>query len=48
MPLVLRPGSRAARGVLDAPSYAPLAYRPWVPLVRSVVKDGRLLPIFPG
>ncbi|GAA2755570.1 imidazolonepropionase [Actinopolymorpha rutila] len=38
---VLRPGARADLTVLDAPSYVHLAYRPGVPLVREVWKDGR-------
>jgi imidazolonepropionase len=42
---VLRAGARADLVVLDAPSYVHLAYRPGVPLVRSVIKDGRLLPV---
>ena len=44
---VLRVGARADLVVLDAPSYVHLAYRPGVPLVRSVIKDGRLLPTMP-
>jgi imidazolonepropionase len=43
---VLRVGARADLAVLDAPSYVHLAYRPGVPLIRSVIKDGRLLPVF--
>ncbi|HZC26779.1 MAG TPA: amidohydrolase family protein, partial [Actinopolymorphaceae bacterium] len=38
---VLRQGARADLAVLDAPSYVHLAYRPGVPLVASVWKDGR-------
>ena len=38
---VLRPGLRADLAVVDAPSYVHLAYRPGVPLVTSVWKDGR-------
>jgi imidazolonepropionase len=37
----LRVGSRADLAVLDAPSYVHLAYRPGVPLVSAVWKDGR-------
>ena len=37
---VLRPGARADVVVLDAPSYVHLAYRPGVPLVAQVWKDG--------
>lgn len=36
----LRPGARADLVVLDAPSYVHLAYRPGVPLVRTVVAAG--------
>ncbi len=36
----LRPGSQADILVLDAPSHIHLAYRPGVPLVHAVVKDG--------
>jgi imidazolonepropionase len=32
----LRPGSRADLAVLDAPSYRHLAYRPGVPIVRTL------------
>ena len=39
---VLRAGSRADLAVLAAPSYAHLAYRPGVPLVARVWKDGHL------
>jgi imidazolonepropionase len=38
----LSPGMRADLVVLDAPSHVHLAYRPGVPLVRSVIKDGRI------
>ncbi|MGW5366565.1 imidazolonepropionase [Actinopolymorpha pittospori] len=38
---VLRVGARADLAVLDAPSYVHLAYRPGVPLVSGVWKDGR-------
>ena len=37
---VLRPGARADLAVLDAPSYVHLAYRPGVPLVCAIWKDG--------
>ena len=37
----LRAGARADLVVLDAPSYVHLAYRPGVPLVAGVWKDGR-------
>jgi imidazolonepropionase len=37
----LGPGSRADLAVLAAPSYVHLAYRPGVPLVTQVWKDGR-------
>lgn len=40
---VLRPGARADVVVLDAPSYVHLAYRPGVPLVAQVWKDGHLV-----
>ncbi len=40
---VLRPGARADFAVLAAPSYVHLAYRPGVPLVAGVWKDGRPL-----
>jgi imidazolonepropionase len=40
---VLRPGARADLAVLDAPSYVHLAYRPGVPLITGVWKDGRPL-----
>ncbi|MFI7616923.1 imidazolonepropionase [Nonomuraea terrae] len=39
----LRPGARADLVVLDAPSYAHLAYRPGVPLVHQVFRGGLLL-----
>jgi imidazolonepropionase len=39
---VLRPGARADLAVLDAPSHIHLAYRPGVPIVTSVLKDGRV------
>ncbi|PRY19747.1 imidazolonepropionase [Pseudosporangium ferrugineum] len=37
---VLRPGARADLIVLDAPSHLHLAYRPGVPLIRTVLHDG--------
>jgi imidazolonepropionase len=37
---VLRPGARADLTVLDAPSHLHLAYRPGVPLVRTVLHNG--------
>jgi imidazolonepropionase len=37
---VLRAGARADLIVLDAPSYLHLAYRPGVPLIRTVLHDG--------
>jgi imidazolonepropionase len=37
---VLRPGARADLIVLDAPSYLHLAYRPGVPLIRTVLHNG--------
>ncbi|GAB1645282.1 imidazolonepropionase [Krasilnikovia sp. MM14-A1259] len=37
---VLRPGARADLVALDAPSYLHLAYRPGVPLVRTVLHHG--------
>lgn len=40
---VLRPGARADLAVLAVPSYVHLAYRPGVPLVAGVWKDGRPL-----
>lgn len=39
-------GARADLVMLDAPSYVHLAYRPGVPLVAAVWKDGRRLPPF--
>jgi imidazolonepropionase len=39
---VLRPGARADLIVLDAPSHLHLAYRPGVPLVRTVLHHGAL------
>ena len=39
---VLRAGARADLIVLDAPSYLHLAYRPGVPLIRSVLHNGVL------
>ncbi len=40
---VLSAGARGDLVVLDAPSYIHLAYRPGVPLVRTVVKGGQVL-----
>ncbi|HEY6495095.1 MAG TPA: imidazolonepropionase [Trebonia sp.] len=40
----LAPGARADLIMLDAPSHAHLAYRPGVPLVRTVYQSGRLQP----
>ncbi|WFE50020.1 imidazolonepropionase [Micromonospora sp. WMMD1155] len=37
---VLAPGARADLVVLDAPSYLHLAYRPGVPLIRQVMRNG--------
>jgi imidazolonepropionase len=37
---VLTPGARADLIVLDAPSYLHLAYRPGVPLIRQVIRNG--------
>jgi imidazolonepropionase len=37
---VLRPGARADLVLLDAPSHVHLAYRPGVPLVRTVLHNG--------
>ena len=39
----LRPGARADLVLLDAPSHVHLAYRPGVPLVARVWKDGELV-----
>ncbi len=39
---VLRPGAAADLVVLDAPSHLHLAYRPGVPMVHAVLKDGVL------
>jgi imidazolonepropionase len=36
----LKPGARADLAILDAPSHVHLAYRPGVPLVRTVIKAG--------
>ncbi|MDN5725059.1 MAG: imidazolonepropionase, partial [Propionibacteriales bacterium] len=38
---VLRAGARADLIMLDAPSHTHLAYRPGVPLVRTVLRAGR-------
>jgi imidazolonepropionase len=40
----LRPGARADLVQLDAPSYVHLSYRPGVPIIRRVWKDGEELP----
>ncbi|MFG3708562.1 imidazolonepropionase [Micromonospora sp. NPDC047670] len=37
---VLRPGARADLMILDAPSHLHLAYRPGVPLIRQVLRNG--------
>ena len=37
-------GARADIAILDAPSYLHLAYRPGVPLVRTVVLNGEPSP----
>ncbi|SCL52979.1 imidazolonepropionase [Micromonospora citrea] len=37
---VLRPGARADLVILDAPSHLHLAYRPGVPLIRQVLRNG--------
>jgi imidazolonepropionase len=37
---VVRPGARADLMILDAPSHLHLAYRPGVPLVRTVLHNG--------
>jgi imidazolonepropionase len=39
---VIRPGARADLQILDAPSHLHLAYRPGVPLVRTVLHNGVL------
>lgn len=39
----LGPGARADLVVLDAPHYIHLAYRPGVPLARTVLRDGRVV-----
>jgi imidazolonepropionase len=39
----LAPGARADLIVLDAPSYVHLAYRPGVPLVRTVIRAGEVV-----
>jgi imidazolonepropionase len=36
-------GARANLAILSAPSYLHLAYRPGVPLVRTVLQDGEPL-----
>jgi len=41
---MLAVGRRADFAVLEAPSYVHLAYRPGVPLVRDVIRSGRLVP----
>jgi imidazolonepropionase len=38
----LSPGARADAVMLDAPSYTHLIYRPGVPLVASVIREGRV------
>ncbi len=40
---ILRPGARADAVVLDAPSYTHLVYRPGVPLVREVIREGAMV-----
>jgi imidazolonepropionase len=39
---VLRPGCRADLMILDAPSHLHLAYRPGVPLIRTVLRGGAI------
>jgi imidazolonepropionase len=39
----LRPGARADLVILDAPSHVHLAYRPGVPMVRTVIKAGAVV-----
>ena len=41
----LRPGARADLVILDAPSHVHLAYRPGVPLVRTVIKGGAVAEV---
>jgi len=43
----LAPGARADLIILNAPSHAHLAYRPGVPLIRAVYKNGRPQPATP-
>ncbi|WP_051208497.1 imidazolonepropionase [Propionicicella superfundia] len=40
---ILAAGSRADLSILDAPSHLYLAYRPGVPLVRQVIRSGRIV-----
>jgi imidazolonepropionase len=44
----LRPGARADLVLLNAPSHVYLAYRPGVPLVSAVWRDGKLAAGAPG
>jgi imidazolonepropionase len=39
----LQQGARADLVILDAPSYVHLAYRPGVPIVRTVIASGTVV-----